>query len=603
VFQRWAVWAALALAGVLLGAPAVLAQDAAGAPAGEPAASSSASSSIWVERISYNQYLAQHAGAPTPEVEIAIPAAAFTAKSADMEADVLVDAYGRPGESLLTGERGWVEWTVEVPEAGWYSIEIDYYPAPGRGTSIEREIQINGEVLFSGAELLVFHRIFGDEGPFLKDIRGNEIRPRQVEKPMWRTVFLSDSLGYVRGPYQFYLREGENTIRLISRAEPMVIGELRIKQPPRIRPYAEVRAEYERAGYRPTQGHMIVVQGEHATLRSSPALFPVFDQGDPTTEPYHPAEIRLNSIGGHRWQVLGDWIVWEVEVPEDGLYEISIKAKQNLNRGTFSNRRIFIDGQVPFAELEAVPFNYSSRYEMKRLGLDFQDEPFLFYLTKGKHEIRMEAVLGDLAPLVAQSEEVLYELNSIYRSIIMITSATPDPMRTYNLEQRVPGLLRRLAEQSEIIKGIGRPATGDHRRAGRAHRHAAGPRPDAGPDGGPARPHPQYAAGVPGRHRQPGHVDHGDAQPAAPDRLPHRPFARRAASQGQAHVLGDFGPRGAGVHHVVLPRLHGDLGDRRRVAGDVRPGPPARRTGRPRIPTPSRSGSGLAATRRRSSSR
>lgn len=454
VFQRWAVWAALALAGVLLGAPAVLAQDAAGAPAGEPAASSSASSSIWVKRISYNQYLAQHAGAPTPEVEIAIPAAAFTAKSADMEADVLVDAYGRPGESLLTGERGWVEWTVEVPEAGWYSIEIDYYPAPGRGTAIEREIQINGEVLFSGAELLVFHRIFGDEGPFLKDIGGNEIRPRQVEKPMWRTVFLSDSLGYVRGPYQFYLREGENTIRLISRAEPMVIGELRIKQPPRIRPYAEVRAEYERAGYRPTQGHMIVVQGEHATLRSSPALFPVFDQGDPTTEPYHPAEIRLNSIGGHRWQVLGDWIVWEVEVPEDGLYEISIKAKQNLNRGTFSNRRIFIDGQVPFAELEAVPFNYSSRYEMKRLGLDFQDEPFLFYLTKGKHEIRMEAVLGDLAPLVAQSEEVLYELNSIYRSIIMITSATPDPMRTYNLEQRVPGLLRRLAEQSEIIKGM-----------------------------------------------------------------------------------------------------------------------------------------------------
>src|SRR5690606_30344700 len=119
------------------------------------------------------------------------------------------------GGPLLTGERGWVEWTVEVPEAGWYSIEIDYYPAPGRGTSIEREIQINGEVLFSGAELLVFHRIFGDEGPFLKDIGGNEIRPRQVEKPMWRTVFLSDSLGYVRGPYQFYLREGENTIRLI----------------------------------------------------------------------------------------------------------------------------------------------------------------------------------------------------------------------------------------------------------------------------------------------------------------------------------------------------------------------------------------------------
>ena len=59
---------------------------------------------------------------------------------------------------------------------------------------------------------------------------------------------------------------------------------------------------------------------------------------------------------------------------------------------------------------------------MKRLGLDTHDEPFLFYLEKGKHEITLEAVLGDLADLLFQTEEALYELTSIYRSIIMITS-------------------------------------------------------------------------------------------------------------------------------------------------------------------------------------
>src|SRR5690606_23471085 len=131
------------------------------------------------------------------------------------EVSPLVDAYGRPGEALWTGEEGYVEWTVDVPQAGLYNIEIVYYPAPGRGTAIEREIQINGEVLFAGSELLIFHRIFGDDGPFLKDRGGNEIRPRQIEKPMWQSVYLSDSLGYARAPYQFYLNEGENTIRLI----------------------------------------------------------------------------------------------------------------------------------------------------------------------------------------------------------------------------------------------------------------------------------------------------------------------------------------------------------------------------------------------------
>ena len=215
-------------------------------------------------------------------------------------------------------------------------------------------------------------------------------------------------------------------------------------------------------------------------------------------------------------------------MPEDGLYEIAIKAKQNLSRGTFSNRRVWIDGRLPFDELEAIPFNYSSRYQMKRLGVDTHDEPFLFYLTKGKHTIRLEAVLGDLAALVERSEEVLYELNSIYRSIIMITSATPDPMRSYQLEIRVPNLLNRLAQQSAIVKEMAeelRRITGE--RGGHTAtlidlaRHA-------GPHGGPARLHPQLAPGVSGRHRQLRHVDHQHAPTTAPDRLFGHCLARSA---------------------------------------------------------------------------
>ena len=422
--------------------------------AAAPAAGAGAQGALegYVRRESYLDYLARHEGAPSPEIEIVIPAVSYTDATARVER--LVDAYGRPGEALWTDETGYVEWTVDVPVAGLYSIEVVYYPAEGRGTAIEREIQINGETLFEGADLLVFHRVFGDAGPFLRDVAGNEIRPRQVEKPMWQTVFLSDSLGYVTRPFQFYFHEGPNTIRLIARSEPLVIAELRLKQAPAPRPYRQALAEYERLGYPKAQGDLIIIQGESAVRRSSPSLFPVFDQGDPTTEPYHPAEIRLNAIGGHRWQLLGDWIAWEFEVPEDGLYEIAIKAKQNLNRGTFSNRKIYIDGVVPFEELEAVPFNYSSRYVMKRLGEDSQGEPFLFYLTKGKHEIRMEAVLGSLADLVRRSEASLYELTRIYRSIIMITSATPDPLRSYQLEVRVPGLLADLEAQSRELKSM-----------------------------------------------------------------------------------------------------------------------------------------------------
>ena len=408
----------------------------------------------YYRRESYQDYLQRHGAASSPDLEIVIPAAAFS--KTDMEPEILADFPGHPGEVLWTDEQGFVEWTVTVPQAGLYSVELEYYPAPGRGTSIEREIRINGERLFSGAELLIFHRVFGDATPVLRDQAGNEIRPRQVEKPMWQTAYLSDSLGYVMQPYQFYFGEGENTVQLVSTSEPMILSQLRLTQAPTLRPYEDVLAEHVRQGREPTKGHFLIVQGQDAAYRSSPSLFPVFDQGDPTTQPYHPAEIRLNSIGGHRWQVLGDWVAWQVEIPEDGLYEIAIKGKQNISRGIFSNRKMIIDGQVPYAEVEAVKFNHTNRYQLKRLGLGDQEEPFLFYFSKGTHEIRMEAVLGDLANLVRLSEETLYELNTIYRSIIMITSSTPDPMRSYQLERRVPDLLDRITAQSEVLKGMAR---------------------------------------------------------------------------------------------------------------------------------------------------
>jgi len=400
---------------------------------------------------SYDEYLTAHAGAQSPQVEIQVPVTAFVAT--DMNVEVvfgLTDVSGRSFDvAVTTEETGYIEWAVYVPQAGFYNIEITYYPLPGRGISIQRELQINGEELFAGADSLVFHRVWGDAGPVIVDTAGNEIRPRQVEKPLWQTVAVRDSLRYENAPYKFYFKEGLNRLRLISLAEPMAIASIRLYQASLPSPYAEVEETYRLLGYEPVRDVFIKIQGEDAVLRSDSSLFAVFDQGDPTVEPYHPAQIRLNSIGGHRWRQSGDWITWEFEVPADGLYQIAVKAKQDLNRGTYSVRTVMIDGQVPFAELQNVEFPYSSRYRMVILG-ESSDRPYLFYLTKGKHTLTMEVSLGRLAPILKMSEESLYNLNTLYRRIIMITSANPDPLRSYQLEKRIPGLIDGLRRQAEI---------------------------------------------------------------------------------------------------------------------------------------------------------
>lgn len=319
-----------------------------------------------------------------------------------------------------------------------------YYPVPGRGVSIERELWINGERPFAGARYLRFTRVWGDEGPPRKDSMGNEIRATQVEKPRWNEVPLIDHTGHAAEPYLFNLKQGVNTIRLISRMEPMALAYLKLYQAHTPLPYSQVERTYKANGYTSTGGILVKLQGQDTLYRSDSTLFPISDLGDPTVEPYHPAELRLNSIGGHRWSSPGQWISWIFEVPEDGLYQIAIKAKQDQRVGAFSSRKLLIDGEVPFAEAASLRFGYSSRYQMHVLGDSETGDPYLFYLTKGTHELQLEAVLGDVRGILETLEDCLYELNTIYRRIIMITSSNPDRYRSYELHRKIPEVIKRI---------------------------------------------------------------------------------------------------------------------------------------------------------------
>ena len=160
------------------------------------------------------------------------------------------------------------------------------------------------------------------------------IRAQQIEN-RWQEVAFDAIIS--QEPFLFYFKKGLNTIRLTSRREPMAIAWLKLYQEETAPDYETVAASYQRNGYQPTQGQMIKIQGEEAILRSDSNLIPISEQGDPTSEPYHPVQVRLNAIGGHRWSRPGQWMVWEFEVPEDGLYKIAIKGKQDRKAGAYSN--------------------------------------------------------------------------------------------------------------------------------------------------------------------------------------------------------------------------------------------------------------------------
>ena len=390
----------------------------------------------------YEAYVNAHAAEPEVTREVPVDLQAFEG-----------DGELRP-DGLYTSDSAEVTWTVNVPQGGLYNIRLDYLTTESRGVDIERQILINGELPFSGAGTLCFSRLWTDKEPVRKDNQGNDIRPSQIEVFETQTAYCQDDMGYQTEPYAFYFREGENTLTLKSVNEPMILTGLTLTPIVRYPSYREYLAEQpEVAMSAEAQAYSQTIQGERAGLRSSPSLYARYDRSSPQTVPYSVSNTVLNYIGGDPWTHAGEWIQWDFEVPEDGYYHISIKGRQMYQRGALSARTVFIDGKVPFEDLEAVTFGYNTGWEMRTLA-DGEGNPFRFYLTKGTHTIRMEVTLGQMGPVLKRVEDSIFRLNQVYRKLLVLTGANPDRFRDYNLAKIYPEAIQAMDLESKRLYKI-----------------------------------------------------------------------------------------------------------------------------------------------------
>jgi len=353
----------------------------------------------------------------------------------------------------------WFEWAFEAPEEGLYQIDVEYYPVPGSGTNIHREIMINGEVQCYEAHNIVFYRLWNDEGkPKINNI-GDEVRPRQKEFPRWVTQSIMDSLGFYDEPLLFYFKKGLNTIRLNMLDQPIAISSIHIKSPDKIPSYEEVRKQYEEKAYKnASTTHKF--QAESNIIEKNDSTIRLESDSDPATEPISRGNIKLNIIGAGRWDEPNQSITWEFDVEEDGLYQIAMRLNQSYADGMPSYRQIMIDGKVPFAEMKSYGFVYDNKWRMEVLQ-DEEGEPYLFYLEKGTHTLTMTVKMGPLYEIYQALYKDIIFLSDIISDIYMITGPNPDPNYRYELDKKIPTLmddLKYLAEsmriQSEKLESI-----------------------------------------------------------------------------------------------------------------------------------------------------
>ena len=414
----------------------------------------------------YADYAETHEDAARPDAVITVEADAFTRyedAGVAQQPQIMPDYEGMTGNAVLTGEESLIEWTLSVPESGLYDLSVLYYPYEGKNSAIQRAFFIDGEMPYGEMALVEFHRVWRnghfplivDENGITvhqwnKDNQGNHLKPSAEEIPEWVESALFDSNGYITGQLSVYLTEGEHTLTMLAMREPMLVRSITLKNTERPAPYAEVKAAGDAAGQKDTTGLSIRFEAENAAKTSSQMLYPVQDQSSAAVYPASTRYLLNNAIGGNSWKSAGQWIEWEFEVPEDGYYAISLYDKQNFVRGINSYRKIYVDGVVPFDEFNAYGFGYNARWRMETLKAE-SGEPYRVYLTAGKHTLRMEVVLGDMATIIAQVQSCVQQLNDIYRQVIYITGVAPDQFRDYQIEASLPQLEAELIQVREEL--------------------------------------------------------------------------------------------------------------------------------------------------------
>ncbi len=346
----------------------------------------------------------------------------------------------------------WVEWTFTVEEGGVYSIYPTYYPLEGTGKDISISVMIDGQLLFAEAQEILLPRLWTDDLPadavdYEKDSLGNDMRPEQIEAPRWHTQGLRDTLGMYAEPYLFAFEAGEHTVRFACAQEALVISQVALDNVQLIS-YEEYLAQYSESDY--ATGDVTRQEAEKAIEKNVSTLYPTYDRSTCGTVPSDPYHTKLNIIGGSGWTQSGSYITWKVDVPADGLYQLAFRVRQNTSEGLNAYRRLYINGEIPFAEANKLVFGYKQNWYIKTVG---DDQPLLVYLKKGD-TITLECTSGDLAMPLREVQQAVLDLNEIYREIIMITSTTPSIYQDYDLEGQLPNLVTDLTDVCDRLKVV-----------------------------------------------------------------------------------------------------------------------------------------------------
>lgn len=363
-------------------------------------------------------------------------------------------SYGQKDNVLIWESRGGkVSYNIDVEETGIYCVNMTYFPLDSDSSAIEFSMSIDGEIPYDTASRITLNRVWVSEKDIYKDSHGNQVRSPQVQQGMWQNSDFSDIDGLFSEPLFFYLGKGTHEITFESEKAEFVIESFKFFNHEKLPSYSEYKGN---ADVFSSAENIFRIEGESAVYKSDSTLFPTYDNTDYLVSPSDPVKVVYNTFGAGNWKKAlqsATWVIGKEDIKNDGWYKIGIKYRQNQMRGFYSNRRIYVDGQVPCEELNQVKFGYDNDWNL--VCPESDGESIYIWLTADRdHTFTMECVTGEIGDYIRKLENIVSELNTYYRKILMITGPAPDKYTDYYVHEKIPELMDEFQRISDELKDI-----------------------------------------------------------------------------------------------------------------------------------------------------
>lgn len=329
------------------------------------------------------------------------------------------------------------------------SVELLYKVKSNNNSDGSVTVEINGERPFREAAEMLLKR-YWKSGEASLDERGNEYTVPLNETNEMNAAVLRDASGFHCEPFEFYFKNGKNKITLTSQKGDIELKGIRLFRYKSTESYKEVSAAYPKSN---GSVEAITVEAEKPYLRTNASITEMCDRTSQMTSPTFEGLQLWNCVGGTGYASIGQSVTYKIKVKKAGCYNLSLRFKNNFVSGLSTNRRLLIDGNVPFAEMESVSFPYDSNWQSLKLS-DSEGKPYLYYLTEGEHTLTLEVTLGEQAEALNVAQKSLSRLNEAYRKVIMVTGANPDKYRDYQIEKNLPEVLEIFKEQRSVLEKL-----------------------------------------------------------------------------------------------------------------------------------------------------